>query len=236
MRLVRPASPGELRRGQSDARSRRRCRFRTGSLVHGRPRMRPGTACVNQRLQVREALSSGAFRHPRCALERRDRENRSFVASGVKLRGNLQASIYSDALPRPRASGRRGSHVLHRDGPALPAPRRPPNASAAAPPEEYTAMKNHKQELDGAFLHIEIPTRRSTSGQSRYPCARLQGRNSTATSGARWPSAFTWCRCSPRKLAPMPLQFANPVWVEDDKSSLDYRVQRLTLQPRHRRS
>jgi diacylglycerol O-acyltransferase len=32
-----------------------------------------------------------------------------------------------------------------------------------------------------------------------------------------------------RKLAPMPLQFANPVWVEDDQVDLDYHVQRLTL-------
>jgi WS/DGAT/MGAT family acyltransferase len=32
-----------------------------------------------------------------------------------------------------------------------------------------------------------------------------------------------------RKLAPMPLQFANPVWIEEDKVDLDYHVQRLTL-------
>ena len=31
-----------------------------------------------------------------------------------------------------------------------------------------------------------------------------------------------------RKLAPMPLQFANPVWVVDDAVDLDYHVQ-----PRH---
>ncbi len=32
-----------------------------------------------------------------------------------------------------------------------------------------------------------------------------------------------------RKLAPMPLQFANPVWIEEDKVDLDYHVQRVTL-------
>jgi diacylglycerol O-acyltransferase len=32
-----------------------------------------------------------------------------------------------------------------------------------------------------------------------------------------------------RKLAPMPLQFANPVWVEEDKVDLDYHVQRIML-------
>lgn len=32
-----------------------------------------------------------------------------------------------------------------------------------------------------------------------------------------------------RKLAPMPLQFANPVWIEDDSLDLDYHVQRVTL-------
>jgi WS/DGAT/MGAT family acyltransferase len=32
-----------------------------------------------------------------------------------------------------------------------------------------------------------------------------------------------------RKLAPMPLQFANPVWVEDDRVDLDHHVQHVTL-------
>jgi WS/DGAT/MGAT family acyltransferase len=34
-----------------------------------------------------------------------------------------------------------------------------------------------------------------------------------------------------RKLAPMPLQFASPVWVHDDDVDLDYHVQRVTLPP-----
>jgi WS/DGAT/MGAT family acyltransferase len=34
-----------------------------------------------------------------------------------------------------------------------------------------------------------------------------------------------------RKLAPMPLQFAGPVWVHDDDVDLDYHVQRVTLPP-----
>jgi WS/DGAT/MGAT family acyltransferase len=32
-----------------------------------------------------------------------------------------------------------------------------------------------------------------------------------------------------RKLAPMPLQFANPAWIEDDSLDLDYHVQRIAL-------
>ena len=32
-----------------------------------------------------------------------------------------------------------------------------------------------------------------------------------------------------RKLAPMPLQFANPAWVHDDAVDLDHHVQRVTL-------
>ena len=32
-----------------------------------------------------------------------------------------------------------------------------------------------------------------------------------------------------RKLAPMPLQFANPVWVKDDQIDLDHHVRRVTL-------
>lgn len=34
-----------------------------------------------------------------------------------------------------------------------------------------------------------------------------------------------------RKLAPMPLQFANPVWVEDDRLEWAYHVQHITLEP-----
>jgi len=34
-----------------------------------------------------------------------------------------------------------------------------------------------------------------------------------------------------RKLAPMPLQFASPVWIHDDDLDLDYHVQRVTLPP-----
>ncbi len=34
-----------------------------------------------------------------------------------------------------------------------------------------------------------------------------------------------------RKLAPMPLQFANPMWVEDDAVDLDHHVRRVTLPP-----
>lgn len=34
-----------------------------------------------------------------------------------------------------------------------------------------------------------------------------------------------------RRLAPMPLQFANPVWIDDDAVDLDHHVQRVTLPP-----
>ena len=34
-----------------------------------------------------------------------------------------------------------------------------------------------------------------------------------------------------RKLAPMPLQFANPVWVEEDQLEWAYHVQHITLEP-----
>ena len=34
-----------------------------------------------------------------------------------------------------------------------------------------------------------------------------------------------------RRLAPMPLQFAGPVWIHDDDVDLDYHVQHLTLPP-----
>jgi diacylglycerol O-acyltransferase len=84
--------------------------------------------------------------------------------------------------------------------------------------------------LDGTFLHIETSeTPQHVGSVSRYaPPPGYKGdfyhdfRRELAKRLHLVP-VFT------RKLAPMPLQFANPVWVEDDQVDLDYHVQRLTL-------
>ncbi|MGZ5252389.1 MAG: wax ester/triacylglycerol synthase family O-acyltransferase [Caldimonas sp.] len=84
--------------------------------------------------------------------------------------------------------------------------------------------------LDGTFLHMETPeTPQHVGALSRYVLpAGYEGdfyddfRRELAKRLHLVP-VFT------RKLAPMPLQFANPVWVEDDQVDLDHHVQRLTL-------
>jgi len=84
--------------------------------------------------------------------------------------------------------------------------------------------------LDGAFLHLEtketpmhvaslhlfdLPV--GDRGDFHARIRRLMQR--------RLPTAPVLTR----KLAPMPLQFANPVWIEDDKPDLDYHVQHIRL-------
>jgi diacylglycerol O-acyltransferase / wax synthase len=84
--------------------------------------------------------------------------------------------------------------------------------------------------LDGTFLHMETPETPMHVGSLSlfdlpsghrgdfYADVRRYVRRRLHTV-----PVFT------RKLAPMPLQFANPVWVEADEIDLDYHVQRVTL-------
>jgi len=84
--------------------------------------------------------------------------------------------------------------------------------------------------VDGAFLHLETPETpmhvaslhlldlpAGYHGDFHADVKRLMRQRIHAA------PVFT------RKLAPMPLQFANPVWIEDDAVDLDYHVQRVTL-------
>jgi len=84
--------------------------------------------------------------------------------------------------------------------------------------------------LDGAFLHLETPdTPMHVASLHVFELpARYRGDfhadiKQLMRTRLRDAPVFT------RKLAPMPLQFANPVWVEEDKVDLDYHVQRMTL-------
>ena len=84
--------------------------------------------------------------------------------------------------------------------------------------------------LDGAFLHLETPETPMhvaslhlfdlPAGYRGDLCADIRRAMSNRLHLA---PVFT------RALAPMPLQFANPVWVAADDVDLDYHVQRLTL-------
>lgn len=84
--------------------------------------------------------------------------------------------------------------------------------------------------LDGAFLHLETPETpmhvgslhvfdlpAGYAGDFHADIKRLMARR------------LHMAPVFQRRLAPMPLQFANPVWVHDDEVDLDWHVQRLTL-------
>jgi diacylglycerol O-acyltransferase / wax synthase len=84
--------------------------------------------------------------------------------------------------------------------------------------------------LDGTFLHMETPeTPMHVGSLSLYdPPSGYQG-NFYADVRRQMRMRLHTVPVFTRKLAPMPLQFANPVWVEADKIDLDYHVQQLTL-------
>ncbi len=86
--------------------------------------------------------------------------------------------------------------------------------------------------LDGVFLHLETPQTPMHVGSLHlfelppgrrgdfYAAVRKElGRRMLALPVFR------------RKLAPMPLQFANPVWIDDPQVDLDAHVRRMTLPP-----
>jgi len=84
--------------------------------------------------------------------------------------------------------------------------------------------------VDGAFLHLETPeTPMHVASLHRFDLpARYRGdfhANLTREIARRLHLApiFT------RKLAPMPLQFANPVWIEESDVDLAYHVPRVSL-------
>ncbi len=84
--------------------------------------------------------------------------------------------------------------------------------------------------LDGAFLHLETP-------ETPMHVASLHLYDRPPGSRAEFHAAMkrqlrARLRLAPvltRKLAPMPLQFANPAWVEADDIDLDWHVQRVQL-------
>jgi diacylglycerol O-acyltransferase / wax synthase len=86
--------------------------------------------------------------------------------------------------------------------------------------------------LDGTFLHLETPETPMHVASLHLFDLPAGYRGDFHTDIKRHLAArLHLAPIFQRKLAPMPLQFANPVWVRDDHVDLDHHVQRITLAP-----
>jgi WS/DGAT/MGAT family acyltransferase len=86
--------------------------------------------------------------------------------------------------------------------------------------------------VDAAFLHLETPaTPMHVASVSLFDLPPRGRRDFHATLKRQLAQRLHLAPVLHRKLAPMPLQFANPVWIEDDAVDLDHHVQRVTLPP-----
>jgi diacylglycerol O-acyltransferase len=84
--------------------------------------------------------------------------------------------------------------------------------------------------LDGTFLHIESPeTPQHVGSLSRYVLPSGYKGDFRADFRRELGKRLHMVPAFVRKLAPMPLQFANPVWVDEDRIDWDYHVQDVTL-------
>ena len=86
--------------------------------------------------------------------------------------------------------------------------------------------------LDGAFLHLETPETPMHVGSLHLFDLPPGYKGDFYTDIKRQMARrLHLAPIFQRKLAPMPLQFANPAWIHDDAVDLDYHVQRVTLPP-----
>ena len=84
--------------------------------------------------------------------------------------------------------------------------------------------------VDAAFLHLETPeTPMHVASVSLFDLPPRYRRDFCAEVKRQLARRLHLAPVLHRRLAPMPLQFANPVWVDDDAVDLDYHVQRVTL-------
>lgn len=84
--------------------------------------------------------------------------------------------------------------------------------------------------LDGAFLHLETPqTPMHVGSLHLFDLPPGYRGDFHAAIKRQMKSRIHLAPVFTRKLAPMPLQFANPVWVEEDRVDLDHHVHRITL-------
>jgi len=86
--------------------------------------------------------------------------------------------------------------------------------------------------LDGSFLHLETPETPMHVGQlSLFDLPNGYRGDFVADIRKLIGRRMHLAPVFQSKLAPMPLQFANPVWIHDDAVDLDYHIQRFTLPP-----
>ncbi len=84
--------------------------------------------------------------------------------------------------------------------------------------------------VDGAFLHLETAeTPMHVGSLHLFDLPRGYKRDFVADIRAQMRERLHIAPVFTRKLAPMVLQFANPVWVVDDDVNLDHHIQHLTL-------
>ena len=86
--------------------------------------------------------------------------------------------------------------------------------------------------IDGAFLFLETPqTPMHVASLHLFDLPPGYRRDFHAAIKGLMARRLHLAPVLRRKLAPMPLQFASPVWIRDDEVDLDYHVQRLMLPP-----
>lgn len=84
--------------------------------------------------------------------------------------------------------------------------------------------------VDGAFLHLETAqTPMHVGSLHLFDLPAGHAGRFLADVRRQMRQRLRLAPILTRKLAPMPLQFANPVWVEDERLDLDYHVQHVTL-------
>jgi len=86
--------------------------------------------------------------------------------------------------------------------------------------------------LDGAFLYLETPeTPMHVASLSLFDLPPGYRGDFLADVKKLLARRLHLAPVFQRKLAPMPLQFANPAWIHDDNIDLDRHIQRVTLPP-----
>jgi len=116
------------------------------------------------------------------------------------------------------------------------------NAHGLGPAQAGCATRSSSQEasrpmkalsaIDGAFLFLETPqTPMHVASLHLFELPRGYRRDFHAAIRQHLARRLHLAPVFQRKLAPMPLQFAGPVWVHDGAVDLDYHVQRVTLPP-----
>jgi diacylglycerol O-acyltransferase / wax synthase len=84
--------------------------------------------------------------------------------------------------------------------------------------------------VDAAFLHLETPeTPMHVGSVSLFDLPARYRRDFHAEVKRQLARRLHLAPVLHRRLSPMPLQFANPVWVDDDAVDIDHHVQRVTL-------